>query len=190
MGRSGEGKSTLLQIIGSLTEASAGSIEIAGQTLSRQNADKIRSKHIGFIFQFFHLLEDFSSLENVLMPARIARKSVHKGSKAYKRAEELIELVRLKDRLDYPIKALSGGEKQRIAIARALMNDPDIILADEPTGNLDHTTSELIHSLLINCAKTQNKALLVVTHDKTLASLTDRIYSLEKGNLVEIPSFC
>lgn len=183
MGRSGEGKSTLLHILGTLEPPCKGSLEIAGQDISHANTDKIRNQRLAFIFQAFHLLEDYTALENILMPARIGRKSVHKGSPAYKHAYDLLDLVGLQGRAHFHTKLLSGGEKQRIAIARALCNDPDIIFADEPTGNLDKVTSESIQALLLNFAKERSKSLIIVTHDQDLANLCDHRYRLNEGQL-------
>lgn len=185
-GASGEGKSTLLQILGSLEIPTKGDLEIAGKKVVKSNAAAIRNKHIGFVFQAFHLLEDYTTFENVLMPARIARKDVHKNSPAYKRAEMLLKLVGLEDRASFRTKLLSGGEKQRVSIARALCNDPDILLADEPSGNLDKRNSDLIHELLINFSKEQGKGLIVVTHDEELASLCNRRFNLKSGLLYEV----
>lgn len=183
MGRSGEGKTTLLHILGTLEKACEGKIEIAGQDVSTFNKTTIRNQNIGFIFQSFHLLEDYTPLENILMPARIARKSTKKGSPAYSRALHLLEEVGLSDRAHFQTKQLSGGEKQRVAIARAMFNDPDLILADEPSGNLDRKTSLHIHELLLNFAKNNNKALIVVTHDPELAAKCDHQYRLVDGVL-------
>lgn len=185
MGRSGEGKSTLLQILGTLENPCGGLLEIDGEPVSNFNKSKLRSKKLAFVFQSFHLLEDYTALDNVLMPARIARQSVSKGSEAYKRACELLEHVGLADRLHFNTKLLSGGEKQRVAIARALCNDPDIILADEPSGNLDRQTSRYIHDLLLNFAHKQGKTLIVVTHDVELASLCSQRYRLVDGSLLK-----
>lgn len=183
MGRSGEGKSTLLQILGTLDSPTSGELEIAGQKVTKQNIDAIRNQHIGFVFQAFHLLDDYTLLQNVLMPAQIARKQVHQGSLAYKRAADLLEQVGLGHRMHHFGKQLSGGEKQRAAIARALCNDPDILFADEPSGNLDHQSAEQIHSILMNFSKGRNKALVLVTHDSDLAALCDVRYTLKQGIL-------
>lgn len=183
MGRSGEGKSTLLQILGTLEVPCSGNLEIAGQRISYFNKSQIRNTHLAFIFQSFHLLEDYTALENVLMPARIARKSVSKGSQAYVQGIELLEHVGLKERANFHTKLLSGGEKQRVAIARALCNNPDLILADEPSGNLDRQTARQIHELLLGFARDRNKTLIVVTHDQELAHLCDKIYCLGDGTL-------
>lgn len=183
MGRSGQGKSTLLHILGTLEPFCEGQIEIANQQVTFFNKSKIRNKHIAFVFQSFHLLEDYTALENVLMPARIARKSVAKGSPSYSAGLELLEVVGLKDRAHFHTKLLSGGEKQRVAIARALCNDPDIIFADEPSGNLDKQTSIIIHDLLLGYAKKCGKTLIVVTHDQDLANLCNKRYILNEGLL-------
>lgn len=183
MGRSGEGKSTLLQILGTLDSATEGDLLIAGQKVTSHNVAEIRNRHIGFVFQSFHLLEDYTVLQNVLMPAMIARKSVNKGSLAYNRGVELLNQVGLGARMDHFGKQLSGGEKQRAAIARAMCNNPDILFADEPSGNLDHKTAEGIHELLLNFAKANNKTLILVTHDPDLANLCDIHYTLKNGLL-------
>lgn len=183
-GRSGEGKSTLLQILGTLDTACKGELNILGQNVSFFNKSKIRNSSLGFVFQSFHLLDDYTALENVLMPAKIARQSTNPSSSAYKRGLRLLETVGLSDRAHFNTKLLSGGEKQRVSIARALCNDPDILFADEPSGNLDKETASLIHDLLIRFAKDQNKTLIVVTHDDNLANLTDTRYSLVNGQLI------
>lgn len=175
-GKSGEGKSTLLHILGTLEKPSSGELFICGKPL--KNLPQIRNRHIGFIFQSFNLLEEYTVLENVLMPGKIGR---HKLD--HIRALTLLEEVGLSHRADFPAKLLSGGEKQRAAIARALYNDPDLILADEPSGNLDHSHSVAIHEMLIGSAKKRNKALIIVTHDPELASLCDRTYLLMDGIL-------
>jgi lipoprotein-releasing system ATP-binding protein len=183
MGKSGEGKSTLLHILGSLDTPCSGELFILGESIRSASLPQLRNKHIGFIFQSCHLLEDYTALENVLMPARIARKSTYPGSEAHARALMLLEMVKLKERVQHPAKLLSGGEKQRVAIARALMSDPALILADEPSGNLDYAHSQEIHQLLLHLVKTFHKSLIVVTHDKELASLCDRILFLKEGHL-------
>ena len=183
MGRSGEGKTTLLHILGTLEEACSGILEINGKLVTSKNRHILRNQHIGFVFQAYHLLDHYSAIQNVLMPARIAGKDVSKGSDAYLRAEHLLESVGLIDRQSFHTKQLSGGERQRVAIARALCNDPDIILADEPSGNLDSHTSEKIHNLLLDCARVGGKALIVATHDKELASLCASTAWLRDGTL-------
>jgi len=183
MGKSGVGKSTLLHILGTLEAPTQGKIHIHQREVDATCAAALRNKHIGFVFQNFNLLEDYSVLENVLMPARIGRRSIKRTDPAYQKALELIDRVELSSRLHFPIKLLSGGEKQRAAIARSLCNDPDLILADEPSGNLDRATSAQIHSLLIKSAKQFHKSLIVVTHDQELAALCDRILILKDGLL-------
>lgn len=183
MGASGEGKSTLLHILGSLEKPCSGSLSIAGKKVKGSGRSKIRNKHVGFVFQGFNLLEDYSCLENVLMPLRIARKSTSKDGEHVRHALSLIDKVGLSQRCHFDAKLLSGGEKQRVAIARALCNDPDLLLADEPSGNLDHQTSQNIHKLLLSSAKENEKALIIVTHDEELANLCDTCYSLKDGVL-------
>lgn len=180
-GSSGEGKSTLLHILGTLDTPTSGEIIVAGQRVSRLNHNMIRQKYLGFIFQSFHLLQDYTALENVLMPAMIARKSTARGSEAYERGCALLESVGLSHRIYHSSKLLSGGEKQRVGIARALCNDPDLILADEPTGNLDHKTSSQIHEILMRLTQEENKALILVTHDHELASLCSHRCHLQDG---------
>lgn len=183
VGRSGEGKSTLLQILGTLEDPCEGFLEIANQKVNDKNKTKIRNQSIGFVFQSFHLLEDYTALENVLMPARIARHNIGKGSTAEARAFFLLEKVGLADRAHFHTKLLSGGEKQRVALARAMCNNPDIVFADEPSGNLDRQTAHLIHSILLNLVHEEKKALVVVTHDKELAALCSKQYELKSGRL-------
>lgn len=183
MGRSGQGKTTLLQVLGTLEQYCGGSLEIAGQKVSFFSKNRLRNTHIAFIFQAFHLLEDYTALENALMPAKIARHSVAPRSPAYARAVELLDRVGLADRIHFDTKLLSGGEKQRVALARALCNDPDLIFADEPSGNLDKETSSLIHRLLIDFVEQGNKALVVVTHNSDLADMCNRRYQLSDGTL-------
>lgn len=183
-GKSGQGKSTLLQILGTLEPPCSGSLEIAGQQVSRSTKNLLRNRHIAFIFQSFHLLEDYTALENVLMPASIARQSTRKGSQAYERANHLLEKVGLSSRAHHHTKFLSGGEKQRVAIARALCNDPNILFADEPSGNLDKQTSEVIHSLLIDFVTSRpGKALVVVTHNPDLAAMCQNEYQITCGSI-------
>ena len=183
VGKSGEGKSTLLHILGTLEKPCSGSLEICGQDAASAFLPNLRSRHIGFIFQTYNLLEDCTTLENVLMPAMIARRPTHPGSQAYRRALQLLEEVGLKERAHFHAKLLSGGEKQRAAIARALINDPELILADEPSGNLDHAHSQEVHALLIRLVKSLGKSLIVVTHDRELSSLCDVTLQLKSGNL-------
>lgn len=183
MGKSGEGKSTLLHILGTLERPSAGEIEICGQKAHLCPPHELRNRHIGFIFQSYHLLEEYTVLDNVLMPARIARKPIHKGSPCHLRALELLDALGLSARAHFFAKLLSGGEKQRTAIARALCNDPELILADEPSGNLDQGHSHAIHTLLLDVTKRYGKTLIVVTHDKELSHLCDKVCILKDGAL-------
>ncbi len=177
-GKSGVGKTTLLHILGTLEEPDSGEIFISNTLFSPSNGAFLRNQHIGFIFQSFNLLEDFTVLENVLMPARIARKteSVEYGL-------HLLSQVGLQDRAHFPAKLLSGGEKQRVAIARALCNDPDLIFADEPSGNLDQANSDIIGSLLVSLVEEKKKGLVLVTHDASLSSLCQKQYILSEGLL-------
>lgn len=186
VGRSGQGKSTLLQILGTLETPCSGILEIHGERVSVFNKSRIRNQQIGFVFQAFHLLEDYTALENVLMPARIARLQTGKGSRAYARGMELLEHVGLADRAHFHTKLLSGGEKQRTAIARALCNDPDLIFADEPSGNLDKESARHIHQLLLDLVRLQGKTLITVTHDLEFASLCSESYLLQDGLLTSL----
>jgi len=183
IGRSGQGKSTLLHILGTLEAATAGVLLVDGEAVNFYNKSRIRNRQLAFIFQSFHLMDDFSVLDNVLMPAKIARKDTQKGSAAYKQAQEHLEAVELIDRMHFNTRLLSGGEKQRVAIARALCNDPDLIFADEPTGNLDEQTSLHIQQLLLDCVEKHHKALVVVTHDTDFAARCNNTYRLENGGL-------
>ena len=174
VGRSGEGKTTLLHILGQLEDPDQGQVEIAGKLLTRSNAPLMRRKEIGFIFQTYNLLEDFTALENVLMPARISRESIFR-----KKGLDLLEKVGLLEKADTSVKRLSGGERQRIAIARALCNTPNLILADEPTGNLDRANAKKVGEILLSL----KVGLIIVTHDTELASSCDHQYVLEDGQL-------
>lgn len=182
-GRSGEGKTTLLHILGTLETPDSGNLTIAKTTVNSRNAYLLRQQFIGFIFQSFNLLEDFTTLDNVLMPALIARLPTDVKSKAYQNAIDNLREVNLLDRAQTPAKLLSGGERQRVAIARALCNDPALILADEPSGNLDHANAERIGELLMQCVHAKKKSLILVTHDPDLATLCDRRYLLKDGAL-------
>lgn len=177
-GKSGSGKTTLLHILGALEEKDFGEIHIAGKLLTFSNGARIRNKHIGFIFQSFNLLEDFTALENVLMPSKIAKNPQSDEYGLY-----LLEQVGLQDRAHFPAKLLSGGEKQRAAIARALCNDPDLILADEPTGNLDQENADAVGSLLLSLVEKKGKGLILATHDDALASMCKERYRLSCGHL-------
>lgn len=184
LGRSGSGKSTLLNIMGLLDKADGGKIFIDGKEveyLSESEKDKIKNTMIGFVFQFHYLLPEFSALENVMLPALISKN--RPKDEIEKEAKHLLELVGLEDRITHKPSQLSGGEKQRVAIARALINNPKILLADEPTGNLDEETSEVIFSILKDINKKNNQTIIVVTHSKDLAEISDRQLYLKKGIL-------
>jgi lipoprotein-releasing system ATP-binding protein len=182
-GRSGEGKTTLLQILGTLEEPDHGRVVINGTQANRRNAARLRSQSIGFIFQSFNLLEDFTVLDNVLMPARIIRQPIHSQSEAYHDAINRLRRIGLLDRLHSPAKLLSGGERQRVAIARALCNSPSLIIADEPSGNLDRSNAIRIGDLLLECVHDQKKGLILATHDLDLAALCQKRYLLQGGKL-------
>jgi lipoprotein-releasing system ATP-binding protein len=183
IGKSGEGKTTLLHILGTLEKPTTGILSIHGREVLAKDRDLLRNRHFGFIFQAFHLIQDSSVLENILMPAKIARRKTDKRSEAYHRARELAAMVGLDERIHFSCMKLSGGEKQRVAIARAFMNDPDILFADEPTGNLDHETAHEVQQLLLQSVKNQGKALLLVTHNLEFARLLDDCYELDGGIL-------
>ena len=183
-GASGSGKSSLLHLLGTLDQPSSGQILFFGKQVGREELPIFRNCRIGFIFQNFYLLEDDSVINNVLMPAQIARKDTGQKSKARERALALLESVGLVDRRDEKGSLLSGGEKQRVAIARALMNDPEIVLADEPSGNLDHRTADTIHELLLALAE-KHRGVLIVTHDRELAEKCHREEILRDGTLMQ-----
>lgn len=181
VGKSGAGKTTLLQIIGTLDRPTQGEVIINGERLMVKGDKELaafRNKHIGFIFQFHQLLPEFTALENVCIPAMIARQ---KESDYKPRAEKLLRDLGLGDRMDHKPNALSGGEKQRVAAARALMMAPDIILADEPTGSLDEQHKQELSDLLLQLRKNYGQTILLVTHDKELASIADRIIEIKDG---------
>ncbi len=184
LGKSGEGKTTLLHILGTLDEPTTGTIELLGSPVLSQNRNILRNRHIGFVFQAFHLLDDISVIDNILMPLYIARQKIDKDSENYENAILLLEKLGLYERRNLSALKLSGGEKQRLAIGRAFITNPDIILADEPTGNLDHQTAQEIQNLLFSWAEEQNKSLLVVTHSLDLAKRTSSRYQLESGRLI------
>jgi lipoprotein-releasing system ATP-binding protein len=186
VGRSGEGKTTLLHILGGIEPATHGLIRVFDKPLSEWNLDTLRNFSFGFVFQAFYLLEDLDVLENILMPARIARKPVFRGSHFYERARYLIARVGLEGRISTKAKWLSGGEKQRVAIARALIMDPSIIFADEPTGNLDSLTARAISEVLFETVTSESKALFLVTHQQELANRCEHRYFLHQGTIVKI----
>ena len=183
VGKSGSGKSTLLQILGLLDEPTRGSILYQGEDLRSQPQDVIerfRNRHVGFVFQFHHLLPEFSALENVMMPSLISGVTMRQ---ARTRATELLERVGLGDRLPHAPGELSGGEQQRVALARALALRPSLVLADEPTGNLDPRTGNAIHELLIDMNRETGTTLIVATHNMALAGLLPRCLTLADGRL-------
>ncbi|CDT96203.1 Lipoprotein-releasing system ATP-binding protein LolD [Vibrio coralliirubri] len=186
IGTSGSGKSTLLHILGALDDASAGSVSFLGQdlaSLSSNKQAKLRNQHLGFVYQFHHLLSDFSALENVAMPLLIGGE---KPAKAKHEAQRLLDKVGLSHRVDHRPSELSGGERQRVAIARALVNKPALVLADEPTGNLDHNTALSIYDLMRELNREYDTAFLVVTHDGELAGKMDRQLHMQDGLLVNV----
>ena len=181
-GKSGSGKTSLLNILGLLDDPTDGEIFINGEKIHYKNEkskNNIRNEKIGFVFQFHYLLKEFTALENVLMPALI-NKNINKND-VRKKAKELLALVGLEKRLKHKPMELSGGEKQRVAIASAMINDPDIILADEPTGNLDTETSNLINELFMKINKERGQSIIIVTHSLELANLASYKYKIENG---------
>ena len=185
VGESGAGKSTLLHIIGALDRPTRGYVLIAGEPINDRTDDElavIRNRKVGFVFQYHHLLREFSALENVMMPLRIAGATV---PKAQSRAEELLARVGLSGRMHHRPSELSGGEQQRTAVARALAVDPAVVLADEPTGNLDHRNGERLHEVFAQLARDLEIGLVVVTHNRSLAARADRALLLEDGRLVD-----
>jgi len=186
IGASGAGKSTLLHLLGALDRPTSGVVRIAGQALEGLHDDAIsalRNRTVGFVFQFHHLLREFTALENVMMPLRIGGME---ESEARKRAMVLLDRVGLGGRTTHRPSALSGGEQQRTAVARALAADPAVLLADEPSGNLDHMNSERLHDLFGELAHELEIAMVVVTHNRSLASRADRILQLEDSKLTQI----
>lgn len=181
VGKSGAGKTTLLQIIGTLDRPTKGKVFVDGTDVFKMKDKELaafRNKHIGFIFQFHQLLPEFTALENVCMPAMIGRE---KESEYKPRAEKLLRDLGLGDRMEHKPNELSGGEKQRVAAARALMMSPDIILADEPTGSLDTQNKKELSELLLKLRKEYGQTILLVTHDKELAGIADRIIEIKDG---------
>lgn len=183
VGPSGAGKTTLLQIIGTLDKPDSGSVFVDGidtTQLSQKKLSDFRNKHIGFVFQFHQLLPEFTAIENIMIPAYIAGV----GSKqARQRAEELLRFMGLSERAKHKPNELSGGEKQRVAVARALINNPDVILADEPSGSLDSKNKEELHQLFFDLRDKYGQTFVIVTHDEQLASITDRTIHMRDGIL-------
>lgn len=180
-GKSGAGKTTLLQIMGTLDKADKGSLLINGEDVTRYNAKQLaefRNQHIGFVFQFHQLLPEFTALENILIPAYIAGES---GNKVEKRALDILHFMQIEDRAKHKPNELSGGEKQRVAVARALINNPQVILADEPSGSLDTTNKQELHQLFFDLRQQFEQTFVIVTHDKELASTTDRSIHIVDG---------
>ena len=184
VGPSGAGKTTLLQILGTLDKPDNGSVVVDGietSTLSTNKLSEFRNKHLGFVFQFHQLLPEFTAIENIMIPAYIAGM---KNKEARSRAEELLEFMGLSNRANHKPNELSGGEKQRVAVARALMNNPAVILADEPSGSLDSKNKEELHKLFFELRDKFGQTFVIVTHDETLATLTDRTIHLKDGRIV------
>lgn len=184
VGPSGAGKTTLLQILGTLDKPDSGSVVVDGietSTLSTNKLSEFRNTHLGFVFQFHQLLPEFTAIENIMIPAYIAGM---KPKEARNRAEELLEFMGLSDRATHKPNELSGGEKQRVAVARALMNNPAVILADEPSGSLDSKNKEELHKLFFELRDKFGQTFVIVTHDETLATLTDRTIHLKDGRIV------
>ena len=181
IGKSGAGKTTLLQIIGTLDKPDSGSVVIDGVdvfALKEKELADFRNRHIGFIFQFHQLLPEFNALENVMMPAMIARMS---EKEAEQRAMQLLTELGMAERLTHKPNELSGGEKQRVAAARAMMMSPDVILADEPSGSLDESNKKELHKLLLQMREQYGQTIIIVTHDKELAEISDRVIEMRDG---------
>ena len=185
VGSSGSGKSTLLHTLGGLDQPSSGEVFIKGQSLQQMTPNalaKLRNQYLGFVYQFHHLMADFTALENVMMPMLIGQQN---KTEAQERAEQILSAVGLQHRISHRPSALSGGERQRVAIARALVNNPALVLADEPTGNLDHKTTESIFELIQQLNQEKQIAFLLVTHDLNLAEKLNRRLIMQDGVLCE-----
>lgn len=184
VGSSGAGKSTLLHIVGTLDSADSGELIIDTTLIAHLGSKKLaafRNRHIGFVFQFHHLLPEFSAIENVCVPGWIARR---KTKEVYDKALSLLELLGLKDRAEHKPGELSGGEQQRVAVARALINNPAIVMADEPTGNLDSANAKELHKLFIDLRNQLQQTFLIVTHNEELAQMSDRILHMKDGRML------
>lgn len=184
VGASGAGKSTLLHILGSLDKADTGWVKINGEEISAMNDKTLsafRNQHIGFIFQFHNLLPEFTAVENVLLPAMIGKRNI---KEAEARAKELLSFLGLSHRFSHYPNQLSGGEQQRVAVARSLINDPLIVFADEPSGNLDTHNAEELHQLFFDLRKTYNQTFVIVTHNEKLADLSDRKVVMKDGVII------
>ena len=184
VGPSGAGKTTLLQILGTLSPMDSGSLSINGvhiESLSDKQLSDFRNRQIGFVFQFHHLLPEFTALENIMMPALIARRN---PKQVEREATELLKMMNLSERASHKPSALSGGEQQRVAIARALINRPALLLADEPSGNLDTKNRDEIHSLFFRLRDELGQTTLIVTHDEGLAAMADRKISMIDGKIL------
>lgn len=185
VGKSGAGKSTLLHILGTLDRADEGQLLINQEDVFRLTARKLadfRNRNIGFIFQFHHLLPEFTALENVCIPAYISKQPENQSQK---RAKELLDYLGLSDRLTHKPGQLSGGEQQRVAVARALINNPAIVFADEPSGNLDSASSQELHQLIFNLRNDFQQTFIIVTHNEDLAQMSDRCLEMKDGRLIE-----
>jgi lipoprotein-releasing system ATP-binding protein len=183
VGPSGSGKSTLLHILGTLDEPAEGEIFLEQQSVNRLKGRSLaafRNRHIGFVFQFHHLLPEFSALENVCIPGWIAGR---KKTEVIEKAKQLLETLGVSHRLEHKPGALSGGEQQRVAVCRALINDPDIVFADEPTGNLDSSHAKELHELFFDLRKKFNQTFLIVTHNEELAKMSDRVLHMKDGRI-------
>jgi lipoprotein-releasing system ATP-binding protein len=184
VGASGAGKSTLLHILGSLDKPDEGTVELKGTKINKLSGELLsvfRNRNIGFIFQFHHLLPEFTALENICIPAFIGKKS---KKEAEARAYELLALLGLTDRANHKPNELSGGEQQRIAVARALINNPAIILADEPSGNLDSANAMALHQLFVNLRDNFKQTFVIVTHNEDLAKMSDRVVTMKDGHII------